>query len=537
MRINRVRIVGFKKFEEFEIELDPSFNAVVGDNETGKSTLLEAIGLVLGGVYEGRLIQYSLDPYLFNTKIVEDFFAKRRANQDAHPPRAYIEAYFNLPEDDPSAANLMGTNNSRGENCPGLVMALELEDGYSELLTEYAADDMNPTILPVEFFRAVWTSFSGNRVAPRSLPLKVSMIDTSLPRTYRGPNKYVSHLVQNVLSEDQRRMLSLEYKKLRHGFAQEPGVVAINTHLQNQQSPLSERQLTVQMDMSSRSSWDTSITAHLDELPFDCAGKGEQCRMQLRLAIAGAEMSHVLLIEEPENHLSHSNLNALMEELRVNCADRQVIVATHSAYVLNKLGLDSVKLISHSGKSGSLEDLSPDTTDYFKKLPGYDTLRLILSKRSILVEGPSDELVVQRAYMERHERLPIEDGVDVISVGSLAFKRFLEIARLLGVDVAVVTDNDGDVESLQVKYQTYLQAPDESIRICFDDNVEYPSLEDQLLNANSTTVLNAIFGTEYEDPKALIKYMSGRKTDCALKMLETDVPWHAPKYIADAIEG
>ena len=37
------------------------------------------------------------------------------------------------------------------------------------------------------------------------------------------------------------------------------------------------------------------------------------------------------------------------------------------------------------------------TFEFFKKVAGYDTLRLILCKKSILVEGDSDELVVQRA--------------------------------------------------------------------------------------------------------------------------------------------
>lgn len=39
--------------------------------------------------------------------------------------------------------------------------------------------------------------------------------------------------------------------------------------------------------------------------------------------------------------------------------------------------------------------------------------------------------------------MPLDKGVEVISVNSLAFKRFLDIARLLKIDVTVVTDNDG----------------------------------------------------------------------------------------------
>ena len=86
---------------------------------------------------------------------------------------------------------------------------------------------------------------------------------------------------------------------------------------------------------------------------------------------------------------------------------------------------------------------------FFKKIAGYDTLRLLLCEKAILVEGASDELVIQKAYMETHEgRLPIQDNIDVISVGT-SFLRFLELASVLGIKVAVVTDNDGDIEALK----------------------------------------------------------------------------------------
>ena len=58
---------------------------------------------------------------------------------------------------------------------------------------------------------------------------------------------------------------------------------------------------------------------------------------------------------------------------------------------------------------------------------------------------------MQKAYMIHNEgRLPIEDGVDVISVGT-SFLRFLEIAEKIGKDVVVVTDNDSDVECREEK--------------------------------------------------------------------------------------
>jgi predicted ATP-dependent endonuclease of OLD family len=535
MYITRVYIDGFKRLTNFTLELNEKLNVIVGDNETGKTSVLEAINLVLTRQYDGRTIDYVIDPYLFNATAVAEYFNKRRRDEHSHPPQIVIEAYFHNEAGDAGLAKLKGTNNTRSDDCPGLVLTIAVNSDYAGSLSEYAADDSNPTVLPVEFYSVTWRSFSDNGVTLRNLPFRVATIDTSLARAYRGPNNYLAQVVNEVLTEDQRHQLSLAYKKLRHGFSQEPGVTAINDHLKQQGNRATQKKLTVEMDLSSRSSWDSAITPHLDDLPFDCAGKGEQCRVQMRLAIAGAEHSRVLLIEEPENHLAHSNLNMLMNDICNDCADRQVILTTHSAFVLNKLGIDNLRLISHSGKTAALTGLDPDTKAYFTKLPGYDTLRLLLSKRSILVEGPSDELIVQRAYKDKHGKTPLEAGVDVISVGT-AFKRFLEIAAPLNLDVRVVTDNDGNVAARQAKYADYLSGAHPTIQILYDADESHPTLEPQLLKVNSRQLLNSILGTTHADEPTLLNFMSQNKTDCALKLFETSQTWVTPEYIANAIK-
>lgn len=535
VHIKRLRIEGFKRFGKFDLLPNASFCVIVGDNETGKSTLLEAVTLVLSGQYDGRLAQYALDPYMFTQAEVADFFIHRRNGRPRAAPRVLLEAYLDASKADPALAALRGTNNTLNDDCPGLTLTVEVDSQYADALDAYAVDDSNPAILPVEFYRTSWRSFAGNGVTLRNLPFRVATIDASHARVHRGPNRYVSQRVSDVLTDQQQRALSLAYKKLHFGFTKEPGVVAINTDLEKRGNPATKKKLSLQMDMSSRSTWDNTITPHLDDLPFDCSGKGEQCRVQTRLAIVDAQYARLLLVEEPENHLSHSNLSILLDDIRHDCSDRQVLVTTHSAFVLNKLGLDSLRLVSHAGQALDLGGLTHSTRDYFMKLPGYDTLRLVLSRQSILVEGPSDELVVQRAFKDKHGKLPLEAGVDVISVGSLAFARFLEIAALLKLHVSVITDNDGDVATLQAKYAQYLAGTIPNIRVFYDSDVTCRTLEPQLLKANSLALLNKVFGQAQPDEAALLAYMSRHKTDCALKLFETQEAWVAPKYITDAI--
>lgn len=246
----------------------------------------------------------------------------------------------------------------------------------------------------------------------------------------------------------------------------------------------------------------------------------------------------VILLEEPECHLAHSKLNKFICSVNDHHQDKQILISTHNSFVANKLGLDNLILLNDC-----------KTKNFFKKISGYDTLRLILCKKAILVEGDSDELVLQKAYMCKNKgRLPIEDEIDVISVGT-SFLRFLEIAEEINKSVVVVTDNDGDVEAINRKYANYLGANIKpNIKICFDSVVDkgdlmlgtkpfnYNTLEPKILKANGLLKLNRVFGTKYDQLDELHKYMKQNKTECALQTFDTEEEMIFPDYILEAIK-
>lgn len=532
MSIARVVIKNYRRHRDSTIELDKKMNIVVGDNECGKSTFLEAIHLALSGQLNGRTIHSELHPYMFNTQVVKEYIDSIIAKKPIAPPAITIEIYFS---NDTSLARLKGTNNSRKEDLPGVKLSIEYNDDYS---SEYAAYIAAPELLravPIEYYTVKWRDFAGNDITARSIPLKPSFIDASTIRNHLGANRYVIEMVKGCLDKKQQVDLALSYRLMKDQFLEDANVKAVNAALASRTSGISDKTVSVSLDTSSRTGWESGVVPHLNDIPMPLVGKGEQNSIKIKLAMESADESHLLLIEEPENHLSFSNLNVLIKSISDRKADRQLIITTHSSFVLNKLGVDSVLLFSN-GKSITLKALTPDTHDYFIKLPGHETLRMILSARAILVEGPSDELIVQKAFHAKHGKMPLEMGVDVITVNSLAFKRFLEIATLLGTEVDVVTDNDANVSQLKSKYADYLGAKAKpNIRIRFDDREAFPTLEPQLLKANDLATLNTILGTTFSGEDLLLKYMESNKTECALKFFETTTPWNVPEYITHAI--
>lgn len=337
---------------------------------------------------------------------------------------------------------------------------------------------------------------------------------------------------------------------MKEAFMDEDAIKAINARIKSA-AKISEKDVRISVDLSSNYAWETSLMTYLDDIPFHYIGKGEQCIVKTQLALSHkkSKEANLILLEEPENHLSHSKLNQLIKNIKDNSSGKQIIISTHSSFVANKLGLESLILLNNE-ETLRLKVLLPATQKFFQKLSGYDTLRLILCDKAILVEGDSDELVVQKAYMVSNKsRLPIEDRIDVISVGT-SFLRFLEIAEKLKKPVAVVTDNDGDVEALKKKFGNYLgKNAKEHIKICFDETEDsgaleiggkrfnYNTLEPKLLKTNSVAKLNEIFDTSYSKIDDLHKYMNENKTECALKIFDTEKYINFPQYILHAIEA
>jgi len=95
MNIEKVNIENYKCFYgKFSIEFNQGINILVGDNEAGKSTILEAINLALTGILGGRYLKNELSQYLFNRKIVSQYILGIKHGDNPTPPQIVIEVFW-----------------------------------------------------------------------------------------------------------------------------------------------------------------------------------------------------------------------------------------------------------------------------------------------------------------------------------------------------------------------------------------------------------------------------------------------------------
>jgi putative ATP-dependent endonuclease of OLD family len=540
MSIRKVNIKNYKCFHGlFSIEFNQGINILVGNNEAGKSTILEAINLALTGTLGGRYLKNELSQYLFNCETIAKYLEGMQQGKNPPLPEIIIEVFF-TKDDYPS---LRGNGNAEKIDESGVVFKIEFDHlEYQKLYEQLVVNSSGEMkTLPIEYYRINWKSCARDAVTARSIPIKSVLIDSTSSKYQNGSDIYISRIIRNDLEDGEKVQLSQAYRKMKESFMGDSSVQAINQKV-NAKSKITDKELKISVDLSVQNSWETTLMTYVADVPFHQIGKGEQCVIKTNLALGHqkSQEANLVLLEEPENHLSHTKLNELIKSISDSCADKQVIISTHSSFVANKLGLDHLILLNNH-KVTKLTDLSKETFDFFKKLPGYQTLRLLLCKKAVLVEGDSDELIFQKAYMTAHEgRLPIEDGIDVISV-KLTFKRFLEIANKIDQRVAVVTDNDGDFDTkITKKYQDYLTVA--GIKIFADSRNKLNTLEPQFVDANKSDLkkLCGVIEHPYTDENPptvedIAKYMIGRKTTWALKIFESQQYVAYPDYILNAV--
>lgn len=528
--ITKIKVHGYRIYKDFELEPNQKLNLIVGANESGKSTLLEAIALALTGRVNGRRASEELNPYWFNTELVEEFVQKRSNGERVAFPEISIELFF---EDRDDLQQLCGAINSEipTKACPGIAMRILPNPDYANELDNWA---INPSvILPVEYYMDDWRSFSDNKITIRPKQLATAIIDSRTVKSTSGVDYHLREILGDHLAPPERAAISLAYRQVKASMS-DNALKEVNKRIGTLHASLHDRPISLAMDQSARTSWESSVSPHVDKVPFSMSGQGQQAAIKISLAMnKHSDQANFVMVEEPENHLTHTSLTTLLSRMESLAGEQQqLFVTTHSSFVLNRLGLNSLLLMGRGG-AHKIPALDPDTVSYFQKLPGYDTLRLALANKIVLVEGPSDEIVFERIFRNIHGKRPMECGIDVLSMRGLSLKRCLELCAALDKTVAALRDNDGiEPEELRTPIERWLENGQRELFIGALECGE--TLEPQLLYFNGEAALREILAIPaYAD---LPTWMKREKTEGALRIAESQQQITPPEYMRAAAQ-
>ncbi len=526
--ITKIRIRGYRIYKDFTLVPNPKKNILIGDNDAGKSTLMEAVSLALNGRIGGKSVLEELNPHWFNSELVEQFVASLNAGQKPSFPEILIELYL---RDDAELQVLCGAvNTSIPTNaCPGVFLRIFPNDEYQDMLDEWLK---NPSdLLPVEYYTCEWRSFADRELIKRPRSLAVATIDSRTVKSTTGVDYHLRQILSDNLDASEKAAISLDYRTMKANMT-EGALAPVNARISELGAALQAEPMALAMDQTSRTSWESAITPHVNRVPFAMTGLGQQAAIKISLAMKRhASKVKIVMIEEPENHLSHTSLRILLDRIESLASDeQQLFISTHSTYVLNRLGLDALHLLNRN-QASKITALSPETVRYFQRLPGYDTLRLALAKKVVLVEGPSDEIIFERVFRDQFGQGPMEAGIDVVSMRGLALARCLELCQAIDKPVAVMRDNDG-VEPAELREPVKHWLDGKTRELFIGAVADGRTLEPQLIRANGEKHLRKIL--QITASADLETWMTREKTEGAIRIAESQEAISAPMYMIEA---
>lgn len=528
--IEKVHIEGYKKFKKIDVEFNDDYTVIVGDNESGKSTILEAIDLVLNKSI--KTFDLSMLEVLLNSENKEKYYSLKNVTS---LPRIVIQIFFKGMEGNPKFDYFCGSEyeNSDVEHEKfGVEFIAEFDKDYLTQVSSYITSGF----IPVEYYNLQTKTFGGRFYHSGLSDLVYVLVDSN-SNDAPSFNSYSKKLFNQIIDPSDKMLLNNEFNK------------EISTALNNTLEKVKDKNYpTFDRDIQ-KSSLENVISIYESGIPLNMKGQGMESYIKTKQIIDSKKNSTIIAIEEPENHLSYSSMLKMISLIQNNHEGKQIIVTSHSSRITSGIGLDKVLIISMQGdETIKLSNLDKKTSNYFREVPSDSLLHFVMSKKVILVEGPAEQILMDGFYRKLFNESLESNGISCISVNGLSFKHFIAIAASMNKSVAVITDNDGNIDAVNNLKNEYFETYNDKNRLAIfsDPDVNNRTFEICLYNSNKVYLENiiplnstSVYSHKYSNGNRYLGKMLNQKTDTAL-LIRNDENFNekieVPNYINEALK-
>lgn len=461
MILKELKLWNFRKFKAngdvpgLVVEFHKGLNALVGENDTGKSAIIDAIKLILQ-TQSGEYVRVTDDDFYTSGKTVEAEFKIECtfADFDTNEAKNFVEylSIETLPNGE-AAYRLKLRLRMRREN-GRFIPELRAGDGEDGLALEGKARELLKCVYLKPLRDAAKEMRSGRNSRISQIlyhhPAFAGRSDHDLVKIFEDANNKISEYFEN---DTQGKLVLADLRATLRQFASRQD--SLDAELAT-----SEMQLKPILESLSLLMAETQPGLGVSNLLFIAAEL-------LLLNVRNDGALRLALVEELEAHLHPQAQLRLIEHLQqiYDDAGVQIIVSTHSPTLASKVNLKNIILV----RDNAAYDLAPDKTllekgDYLFLQRFLDTTKanLFFARSVLMVEGDAENLVVP--VIAEILGLNLDKyGVSIVKIGGVAFCRYAKIfcrrqPPWISTRIAIVTDcdvktekrTDGTIDSKEV---------------------------------------------------------------------------------------
>lgn len=212
--IKRLMLQNFKKFPALNLEFNADRNILIGDNESGKSSILLAMDLVLSDSRH-RVETLGVES-LLSQSAVENFQAsERRVDQ---LPELIADVFLS----EGTNPDLNGRQNLAGVDADGLRMRIApMIDEYGQdiqILLQQGRDNF-----PFEYYSVKFTTFSGSHFAGFRRYVRHLMLDSARIDSDHAAQEYTRSVYSVNVPVAERYRLENSYRQQKNDFCEQHG--------------------------------------------------------------------------------------------------------------------------------------------------------------------------------------------------------------------------------------------------------------------------------------------------------------------------
>lgn len=462
MYLSLLKIKNFRCFDgnEHDVTFKKGLNVLVGENDSGKSAIMDAIKIVLGTT---DMNWYRIDQEDFYKEDVsleieitckfEDLnadecgaFLECLSYEDADKkvPCLYLHwrcKYLTSFKPPRPVANI-----STGKDGNGTVPSVEARE-----------------LLRITYLRALRDAYSemqsGKHSRLSQIMQHVSVVDQGEDKYQEGDDIHklsiagiadlsnellATHPALDSISNEMTTILKEKMLLKKDNVKTRLEVAGANSNrMQKEMALLEKLDLAVDKNASEMCGKVGLGTSNIMSMA---------CELLLHKEAEGENKSCFLLIEEPEAHIHAQRQLKLIQSLESESekGNRQIIITTHAPLLASVVKLSNIVIVK-SGETYSLAEeytqLDGDDYIFLEKYLDATKANLFFARSVIIVEGPGEALLLPT--LAKLLGYSFTDyGTSLVDVRSTGLRRYARIfqrkdqSKLLDINVACITDRD-----------------------------------------------------------------------------------------------